>query len=328
VYALGLVLVECLSGRRAFEGTASELAAARLTRDVEVPSGLGDDWEQLLRSMTRRNPAARITAAQAAIEFGRLGQVVDTTLAPSIGSEQLDSTAIAATLTGEGDTAVLAATMPLPASSDVTLTSINAAPVTRGRRRRVGVWIFSALGVTAALVVGAFAADGAFSPSPGRPTSSTTSSTLPAVLATDPTTTTPSTSTTTSTTIAVPDVATAAGSLETVLQSGASDGSIASPVAQQLDLQLQPLLGASNDGNSDQQISTFDQFVQTFDQAVAAGAITSDATFANMTASINTLAEALGTTVPSTTSPATTLVPPTTSVPPGNGNGFGHGHHH
>jgi tRNA A-37 threonylcarbamoyl transferase component Bud32 len=63
VYALGLVLFECLLGRAAFEGTQAEIAFARLQRDPDVPSDLPAPWPELLRSMTRRDPTQRPSAA-------------------------------------------------------------------------------------------------------------------------------------------------------------------------------------------------------------------------------------------------------------------------
>jgi len=65
VYALGLVLLECLTGDRVFPGTALESVAARLHHDPVVPAGLGPAWGDLLRSMTARAPAARPTARAA-----------------------------------------------------------------------------------------------------------------------------------------------------------------------------------------------------------------------------------------------------------------------
>jgi serine/threonine protein kinase len=44
VYALGLVLLEALTGRRVFEGSQQELLAARLLRDPEVPATLPPPW--------------------------------------------------------------------------------------------------------------------------------------------------------------------------------------------------------------------------------------------------------------------------------------------
>ncbi len=66
VYSLGLVLLESLTGVRAFEGNGLESAAARLSRDPEVPAVLGAAWCGLLADMTRRNPDARPSAREAA----------------------------------------------------------------------------------------------------------------------------------------------------------------------------------------------------------------------------------------------------------------------
>jgi serine/threonine protein kinase len=59
VYSLGLVLLECLTGRREFPGTLAESAAARLSRDPEVPAELDPRWRELLSAMTAREPEQR-----------------------------------------------------------------------------------------------------------------------------------------------------------------------------------------------------------------------------------------------------------------------------
>lgn len=66
VYALGLVLLECLTGRKAFTGTVMEVAAARLTHDPVIPTALGRRWCDVLEAMTRRDPLARLTMAEVA----------------------------------------------------------------------------------------------------------------------------------------------------------------------------------------------------------------------------------------------------------------------
>jgi serine/threonine protein kinase len=66
VYALGLVLLECLTGRVAFPGTGIEAAMPRLSRDPEIPSALGARWCTLLTAMTDRDPIRRPTAAAVA----------------------------------------------------------------------------------------------------------------------------------------------------------------------------------------------------------------------------------------------------------------------
>ncbi|MEE8602487.1 serine/threonine-protein kinase [Euzebya tangerina] len=63
VYALGLVLIEAFSGRRAFRGSGVEAAMARLGRDPAIPRALPDNWVGLLIAMTRRDPARRPDAA-------------------------------------------------------------------------------------------------------------------------------------------------------------------------------------------------------------------------------------------------------------------------
>lgn len=62
VYSLGLVLLECLTGERAFPGSAIESAAARVSRDPDIPRDLPAPWRDLLRRMTTRDPGERITA--------------------------------------------------------------------------------------------------------------------------------------------------------------------------------------------------------------------------------------------------------------------------
>jgi serine/threonine protein kinase len=72
VYALGLVLLECRTGRRAYEGTPMEVAMARLTRQPELPGDIRAGWRDLLTGMTARHPTARLSAAQAAELLRRL----------------------------------------------------------------------------------------------------------------------------------------------------------------------------------------------------------------------------------------------------------------
>ncbi|GAA1918229.1 serine/threonine-protein kinase [Arthrobacter gandavensis] len=64
IYSLGLVLLECLTGRIEFGGTPLEAAVSRLSRDPEVPSSLGPQWVSLLTGMTARDPDSRPTAAE------------------------------------------------------------------------------------------------------------------------------------------------------------------------------------------------------------------------------------------------------------------------
>ncbi|BDI22048.1 serine/threonine-protein kinase [Herbiconiux sp. L3-i23] len=63
VYSLGLLLIEALTGARAFPGTEAESMAARLVRGPALPAGLSAADEALLRAMTATDPADRPDAA-------------------------------------------------------------------------------------------------------------------------------------------------------------------------------------------------------------------------------------------------------------------------
>lgn len=73
IYSLGLVLLECLTGEKAFPGPIVESAVARLVRDPEVPADLGAEWVDLLRAMTARTVEARPDAHQVAAALRSLG---------------------------------------------------------------------------------------------------------------------------------------------------------------------------------------------------------------------------------------------------------------
>ncbi len=66
VYALGLVLLEALTGVRAFDGPVHEAVAARLVRAPDIPRTLPPPWPGLLAAMTAMDPAARPGAAAVA----------------------------------------------------------------------------------------------------------------------------------------------------------------------------------------------------------------------------------------------------------------------
>ncbi len=63
VYALGLVLLECCNGERAFSGSSLEAAMARLTRSPDLPEAMPEWCKPLVRSMTTQEPTERPSAA-------------------------------------------------------------------------------------------------------------------------------------------------------------------------------------------------------------------------------------------------------------------------
>jgi len=100
VYGLGLVLLECLTGRREYAGSTVEVALARLNRQPDVPDELPDGWPHLLRAMTDRDPARRPTPEQVATQLASIaaGGAATTVLAPAGAAAQtsmLPRTAVA-----------------------------------------------------------------------------------------------------------------------------------------------------------------------------------------------------------------------------------------
>ncbi|TFD30877.1 serine/threonine protein kinase [Cryobacterium cryoconiti] len=94
VYSLGLVLLECLTGERAFTGTAIESAMARLQRQPHIPVELGQAWAEVLLGMTAREPAERLRAGDAAVQLRRL----------ATGDSTADVTAITVAMAAAGAT--------------------------------------------------------------------------------------------------------------------------------------------------------------------------------------------------------------------------------
>jgi serine/threonine protein kinase len=63
IYSLGLVLLEMLTGRRAFVGSPHEVAVARLARQPSVPGDIPEVLRRLIREMTHPSVSGRPSAA-------------------------------------------------------------------------------------------------------------------------------------------------------------------------------------------------------------------------------------------------------------------------
>lgn len=78
IYALGLVLLEALTGTRAFPQTGThEAALARLSQDPFIPGSVGYSWKSLLTAMTLRDPEQRPTALDVVLASTHLTTPVD-----------------------------------------------------------------------------------------------------------------------------------------------------------------------------------------------------------------------------------------------------------
>nr|WP_269440209.1 serine/threonine-protein kinase [Arthrobacter sp. zg-Y769] len=72
IYSLGLVLLECLSGVRAFDLPQTETMAARTVRGPELPAAMPTGWRSLLAAMTSVLPEERPTAEQCRLALASL----------------------------------------------------------------------------------------------------------------------------------------------------------------------------------------------------------------------------------------------------------------
>ncbi|MFJ6652262.1 protein kinase [Microbacterium sp. NPDC091313] len=131
VYALGLVLLEALTGRRAFgQSTPQEALAARLVGSPDIPASVAPEWRTLLSAMTAADPAHRPDAHAVLRAIERL---------PSPDS-------------GDAPTAVL----PPEASTDAPTRVMSPRPPETAdgghRRPRRAPWIVGAVVIVALLI--------------------------------------------------------------------------------------------------------------------------------------------------------------------------------
>ena len=168
VYSLGLVVLESLTGVRAFPGSMVESLSARLVGDPVIPASLGAGWGALLTRMTAREPGDRPTALEVADAARDLERTLHApTTAPDLDATlALDDSAAEATEAMPG-TEALAPTRAYPAATlagDAPTERFAAPPQHpaptespaggRRRPRRVYVALAGIVLIVAALVIG------------------------------------------------------------------------------------------------------------------------------------------------------------------------------
>ena len=141
VYALGLVLLECLTGRREYDGTSLEVAMARLSRPPEIPAGLPGAWRDVLVGMTARDPATRLSAAQVAARLQSITDGGGHTQAMSMAGDDSATTLLPAA------TSVMSQTQAMPSQV------VPVAEPERRGGRRAAAWLL-ALVIAAAIAAG------------------------------------------------------------------------------------------------------------------------------------------------------------------------------
>lgn len=96
IYSLGLVLLESLTGVRAFPGSAVESVAARLSGEPEIPTAITTAWRTLLATMLARDPSLRPTASAVHDAIGAIARGDGTLAATTVLPVALERTEVLA----------------------------------------------------------------------------------------------------------------------------------------------------------------------------------------------------------------------------------------
>ncbi|HKH88867.1 MAG TPA: hypothetical protein VKA05_08580, partial [Acidimicrobiales bacterium] len=307
-------------------GTPTETAAARLSKDPDLPGGLAPEWRMLLRAMTRRDPAGRPSAAEVTeLLDERLGLTRPMGFVPFAGAAAAGAT-LTVPIEGAGPlppTVGLTATEVMPpstaqptptevlpsASAGQTPTEVlppstarrtptevlppSTAPPSRTRRFAalavLGAAVAVGLGFLLALVLGVGSSRVAGNPSSTGTTRASTS-------------TTSSTSTSTTTPAVPVGIAGAAGALVSAVETGTQTQEVTTKAAQDVLNAAVPLLSQSNPGPGGQVAQQVQQLAQVIGGDVQKGQILGSAVTA-IEGDTRLLARALGYTQPLVFSP-------------------------
>lgn len=152
VYALGLVLLETLTGERAYWGSPTEAALARLTTPPHIPADVPTAWHGLLRDMTALHPDHRPSTDQVAASLRHLAAGLDPVTATAAlradtGHTQPLTTPVAARQHGSGTAGTMQLRRPRPTWSMPSARHLMA-PLVRHWR-----WVVAAAAVVLALIV-------------------------------------------------------------------------------------------------------------------------------------------------------------------------------
>ena len=178
VYALGLVVLEALTGVREYPGTPLEAVAARADHDPSIPSSLPEDWRGLLGAMTARDPARRPTAMEVAVMARELAPELDGWI-PDHGAEVVPPGAAAPAREPAGRAEPAREVEPVAATGTTRLL-----PASHAQRRRRGFLTAGAVAGSLLVVASALALGSLMAPADQKPeTVPTTPRPTPSVVA-------------------------------------------------------------------------------------------------------------------------------------------------
>ncbi len=158
VYALGLMLLECLTGEREYAGSTVEVALARLQRQPLIPGRLPAGWPGLLAAMTSRHPSERPQPAQVAEQLARIA-----------GGGSATTAVVAAP--PEGRTQVISGTTAAPATTVAPVSPVArpaVAPAAARRGNDIWPYVLVVAVLLAAVIAGLIYVNSGGSQAPGQ----------------------------------------------------------------------------------------------------------------------------------------------------------------
>src|SRR3984957_297123 len=312
IWSLGMVLLECLTGRRVYEGSTAQVVAKRMAGPVPLPGDLPVPWKLLLSGMLDHRPEQRLEGADIAALLVTSPFRAAWSSSPNLDATPPPSTGVlnlTALVPGASTTALLdPETAPTP--TRVALSESAAGPRRHRRWWRAVLGALLAIALVVALLI-------AFPSSPASNLGHLTSATQPPA-----TSTTTSAPTTTTTTLAGTPAAQAA--LNRDIASDQSDGTLDPGAAQSITAQAQQAVIDAAAGQLDQAASHLQRAAVTIDTGQLDGSVDPSAA-PTLQSDLSALGTALGVGGTGTTGATDTTDTTTTTTTAGAGGGHGHG---
>jgi len=286
IWSLGMVLLECLTGRRVYQGTPSEVMARRLAGPVPLPSDLPVAWKLLLSGMLDHRSDQRLDGSQVAALLATAA--FDAEWSPVDG----DATVLLNPVAPYDLTALMpGVAASLAPSGDATMVAASA----KRSRARIAPRLNPLWGATGAVAAAIVALLFTFWPSSAAPPNSTTT-----------------TSTAVTTTTQASPKAVALAKLMSDVASGEGASTVDNASGQHISQQAQAAITDEEALNANQAANDLQQAATTIAQGVQSGT-TGVGEGSTLQRDLTALATALGLEAPS--------VPPT--GPPSKGHGHG-----
>ena len=298
IWSLGMVLVECLTGRRIYEGSPSEVVARRLAGPVPLPNNLPVAWRLILTGMLDQRPERRLRSPEVTALLATSPFCAPWDVDEPDDSEQLDPTLpqdIAPLAPGLATTAVFSHRDDSPS-------------VLHPRRdkwlRVTALATVVAVGLLAALLLGLGSSPATgHIPLPSAPARHSSTTSLPTTSTSTPTTT-------------ITNAHTALAALVKDVASGIALGSVDPGIGLAITNQAEKAVHDASTRNPSIGANDLQQAAMTITNGVQNGKI-APSEGVSLQTDLSRLAAVLGVTQSST---------PPGPQPPGPGHGPGHGH--